>query len=88
MNRLNATLDSLLFAVALPFACFVPRHSSNLSQANLNNLMIWYSYTVAKQLTCEQLPVWAILKEFREMAGIRGRNAHRGTTPPKYELGT
>ena len=45
--------------------------------------MIWY--TVAKQLTCEQLPVWAILKEFREMAGIRGRNAHRGTTPPKYD---
>ena len=27
----------------------------------------------------------AILKEFREMAGIRGRNTNRGTTPPKYE---
>ena len=27
----------------------------------------------------------AILKDFREMAGIRGRNTHRGTTPPKYE---
>ena len=37
-----------------------------------------------KDLTCEQVPVMAILKEFRAMAGIRGRNAHRGTTPPKY----
>ena len=27
----------------------------------------------------------AILKEFRAMGGVRGRNAHRGTSPPKYD---
>ena len=26
-----------------------------------------------------------ILKEFRDMAGIRGRQAHKGQAPPKYE---
>ena len=30
------------------------------------------------------MPVMAILKEFRALAGIRGRSAHRGTAPPKY----
>ena len=29
--------------------------------------------------------VMAILKEFREMSGVRGRKAHRRTLPPKYE---
>ena len=42
-------------------------------------------HTMGKDLTCEQLPVMAILKEFRELAGIRGRNAHRGKQPPKYD---
>ena len=41
---------------------------------------------MAKQLTCEQVPVMVILKEFRALAGIRGRKAHRGTTPPKFEF--
>ena len=27
----------------------------------------------------------AILKEFCELGGVRGRKAHRGTMPPKYE---
>jgi hypothetical protein len=26
-----------------------------------------------------------ILQEFRVLAGIRGRNAHRGQQPPKYD---
>ena len=55
---------------------------STLNQENLKNLMIWH--TVAKQLTCAQVPVMAILEEFRKMSGVRGRLAHRGSDPPKY----
>ena len=46
------------------------------------NVMIWHSFS--KELSCNKLPVMAILKEFRELSGARGRDAHRGTTPPKY----
>ena len=56
---------------------------NSLKQANLKHLMLWHS--LAKQLSCEQLPVMAILKEFRELSGAHGRHAHRGQTPPKYE---
>ena len=55
------------------------------------NLMLWHSLATKvvdgkrTHLDCKEVPVMAILKEFREMAGIRGRNTHRGTTPPKYE---
>ena len=31
------------------------------------------------------LPVMDILNEFRALAGIRGRNAHRPTQPPQYD---
>ena len=44
--------------------------------------MIWH--TIAKELTCDKVPVQEILKEFRTMAGIRGRIAHRPTPPPVY----
>ena len=27
-----------------------------------------------------------ILKEFRALAGIEGRNRHRGTAPPQYDF--
>jgi hypothetical protein len=53
------------------------------AEATLKHLMLWHS--LAKDLSCEQLPVMAILKEFRELGGVRGRKAHRGTMPPKYE---
>ena len=45
--------------------------------------MVWYS--LAKERKFEEVPVMAILKEFRDMAGIRGRNAHKPTPPPKYD---
>ena len=56
---------------------------NSLKQATLKHLMVWHS--LAKDLSCEQLPVMAILKEFRELSGQSGRKAHRGRTPPKYE---
>ena len=55
---------------------------SNLGK-NLKNLMVWH--TMAKDLSCAQVPVMDILNEFRALAGIRGRNAHRGTDPPQYD---
>mgnify|MGYP003687076801 CR=1 FL=1 len=36
---------------------------NSLGQRNLNNLMVWH--TSAKHLTCAEVPVLAILKEFR-----------------------
>ena len=37
-------------------------------------------------MKCKDVPVMAILKEFREMAdGVRGRKAHRPAEVPKYE---
>ena len=50
---------------------------------NLKNLMAWH--TMGKDLSCAQVPVMDILAEFRALAGIRGRNAHRGTNPPQYD---
>ena len=55
---------------------------SALGQANLKNIMIWH--TMAQDLSYERVPVQAILKEFRAMAGIRGRKAHKPTPPPAY----
>ena len=55
---------------------------NKLGQLNLKHTMIWH--TVAKQLSCEQVPVRAILKEYHELSGVRGRTAHRGFTPPTY----
>ena len=31
----------------------------------------------SEKLVCKDVPVMAILKEFREMAGVGGRTAHR-----------
>ena len=54
-----------------------------INQSNLKNTMIWH--TIAKGLKCEQVPVQLILNEFRALGGIRGRQAHRGADPPKYD---
>ena len=40
---------------------------NKLGQLNLKHTMIWH--IVAKQLSCEQVPVRAILKEFHELSG-------------------
>ena len=37
--------------------------------------MLWHE--MGKQLSPQEVPVMAILKEFREMAGPRGRDSHR-----------
>ena len=55
---------------------------NSLGQANLRNLMIWHA--IAKNVSYVELPVVAILEEFRRLGGPRGRNAHRPTAPPKY----
>ena len=55
-------------------------HRSSLGKS-LKHLMVWH--TMGKELSCEQLPVMDILYEFRALAGVRGRNAHRGQQPPK-----
>ena len=58
--------------------------TGSFGQTNLNNMMLWH--VMAKHLKHEEVPVLDILKEFRELAGIRGRNAHTGTTPPSYDF--
>ena len=50
---------------------------------NLKNLMTWYC--MAKEMSCEQVPAMDILLEFRSLAGVRGRYAHRPHQPPQYE---
>ena len=57
---------------------------NSLGQENLKNTMLWH--TVAKTLSCQQVPVQAILKEFLELGGSKGRNTHQGTTPPTYDF--
>ena len=48
----------------------------------LNSLMMWH--TMGRGLACSEVPVMDILQEFRALAGIHGRHAHRGQQPPKY----
>ncbi|MDC0525782.1 hypothetical protein OAO87_02190 [bacterium] len=36
-------------------------------------------------LPASEVPVMAILKEFRDMAGLRGRKSHKAQDPIKYE---
>ena len=57
---------------------------NQLNQVNLKNLMMWH--VTGKDLKSEEVPVMDILKEFRELAGIRGRNAHRPSAPPQYDF--
>ena len=37
-------------------------------------------------LPCTKVPVLAILKEFRRLAGIRGRSCHRPTMPHRDDV--
>ena len=55
---------------------------SSLGQENLRNLMKWH--TSGKDLKCEEVPVMQILKEFRALGGVRGRNTHRPHPPATY----
>ena len=57
---------------------------NSLGQDNLKHTMLWH--TVAKALSCQQVPVQAILKEFLELGGPKGRRTHQGTTPPTYDF--
>ena len=57
---------------------------NSLGQDNLKHTMLWH--TVAKALSCQQVPVQAILKEFLELGGLKGRRTHQGTTPPTYDF--
>ena len=52
--------------------------------ANLKHLMMWH--IVGKDLKSEQVPVMEILKEFRALAGIKGRYKHKPSAPPQYDF--
>ena len=69
---------------------------SLMGQQNLKNLMLWHimGYKMDAEgkkvkMPCCDVPVMAILKEFRSMAfengGSLGRKAHRAAAVPKYE---
>ena len=50
----------------------------------LSSLMVWH--VAGRTMPCCDVPVLDILHEFRALAGIRGRNAHRGhRQPPVYD---
>ena len=69
---------------------------NSMGQQNLKNLMLWHimGYKTDAEgkkvkMPCCDVPVMAILKEFRSMAfengGTLGRKAHRAAAVPKYE---
>ena len=65
---------------------------SSMGQQILKNLMLWHIHGhqinedgTRKQMPCRDVPVMAILKEFRAMADVRGRKAHKPQEVPKYE---
>ena len=66
---------------------------SSMGQQNIKNLMLWHisghqmnEDDKKEKMPCRNVPVMAILKEFRDMAeGVRGRKAHRAQEVPKYE---
>ena len=49
----------------------------------LSSLMVWH--VAGRTMPCCDVPVLDILHEFRALAGIRGRNAHRGHQLPVYD---
>jgi hypothetical protein len=68
---------------------------NSMGQQNLKNLMLWHimGYKTDAEgkkvkMPCCDVPVMAILKEFRSMAfengGTLGRKAHRAAPVPKY----
>ena len=68
-----------------------------LGQRNLKNIMLWHALATKvvegkegkkerNALAYTEVPVMAILKEWRAMAGPHGRNAHRPVPVPSYDL--
>ena len=57
---------------------------NSLGQENLRSLMLWHCE--GKDLPCSKVPVLEILKEFRLLAGLRGRSGHRPMMPPTYNF--
>ena len=55
---------------------------SRLSE-KLSSLMVWH--VAGRTMPCCDVPILDILQEFRALAGIRGRKAHRGHQPPEYD---
>ena len=49
----------------------------------LSSLMVWH--VAGRTMPCCDVPILDILREFRELAGIRGRYGHRGHQPPMYD---
>ena len=67
---------------------------SNMMTRNLKNLMIWHRLArkleedgslSKKHLSFYDVPVMPIVKEFRDMAGVRSRKAHRAWKLPNYD---
>ena len=56
---------------------------STMGQRNLKNLMLWHR--IAKELKPQDIPVMAIIKEWRSMAGDKGRRPHHAAAPITYE---
>ena len=56
---------------------------ARMGQRNLKKLMLWHR--MAKDLKAQDVPVMAILKEFRAMAGEQGRRPHHAQNPITYE---
>jgi hypothetical protein len=56
---------------------------SKMGQQNLKNLMLWHR--LAKNMNIHDVPVMEILKEFRTMAGPKGRSSHRPWPKVSYE---
>ena len=74
---------------------------SRLGQQNPKNLLLWHALATkvvaekndklevvgdkTTKLECKDVPVMAILKEFREMAGPKGRHTHHPAPKVTYE---
>ena len=60
---------------------------NDMGQHNLKNLMRMLWHRMAKDVKAQYVPVMAVLKEFRAMAGEMGRRPHRAQNPikNKYE---
>ena len=56
---------------------------NDMGQHNLKNLMLWHR--MANDVKAQDVPVMAVLKEFRAMAGEMGRRPHRAHHPIKNE---
>ena len=67
---------------------------SRMGTQVLKNLMIWHRSArkleedgslSSKHMSCYEVPVMQIVQEFRNMAGVKGRKAHRAWPIPSYD---